>query len=179
MDKHMHNTHHHRRSVRLQGYDYTQNGAYFVTICAYERACVFGQMVDDVMAINAWGQIVQSCWDEIPAHYPMVELDAFVVMPNHMHGVIVIVNDGRGMACHAPTKREFSKPIARSLSTIVGAFKSAVTKYINRLPNPPDHPIWQRNYYEHIIRSEESLNIIRAYVANNPAQWGEDSLYNP
>ena len=206
-------THHHRRSIRLRDYDYTQNGAYFVTICTHEKRCMFGRVVTDEMVINEWGRIVQSCWDETPAHFPMVELDAFVVMPNHVHGVIVIVNDGTGMvsktivndgrgmvsktimddgrgmisktimddgtgmACHAPTKREFSKPIAGSLSTIVGAFKSAVTKHINRLPNPPDHPIWQRNYYEHIIRHEKSLNQIRAYVANNAAQWTQDSLF--
>ncbi len=180
-------THHHRRSIRLKDYDYTQNGAYFVTICTHDKRCTFGQVVDGAMVVNEWGRIVQACWDEIPAHYPMVELDAFVVMPNHVHGVIMIINDaGRGMACHAPAndttchapaKREFSKPIAGSLPTIVGAFKSAVTKYINRLPDAPDHPIWQRNYYEHIIRDEKSLNQIRAYVFNNPAKWVEDSLY--
>lgn len=185
-------TEQHRRSIRLNDYDYTQNGAYFVTVCAHEKRCVFGHVVDGAMVVNAWGRVIQACWDEIPMHFPMVELDAFVVMPNHVHGIIVITDNGgmasntiadngRGMACHAPTngpiKREFSKPIAGSLSTIVGALKSAVTKRINRHPNPPDYPIWQRNYYEHIIRTEELLNTIRAYVANNPAKWAEDKLF--
>lgn len=173
---------HHRRSIRLRGYDYTQNGAYFVTICAHERRPMFGRVVNGAMVVNEWGRVVQACWDEIPAHFRHVELDAFVVMPNHVHGIIVIANDGgrcRGVACHAPTtvKREFSKPIPESLPTIVGAFKSAATKHINRLLNLPDRPIWQRNYYEHIIRNEKSLNQIRAYIANNPGKWAEDSLF--
>ena len=197
------NKQYHRRSIRLQGYDYTQNGAYFVTICAHERRHLFGNVVDGNMRVNDWGVFVRSCWDEIPAHHPYIELDAFVVMPNHMHGVIVIAGDNgvmidttgddrrgmidttgddrRGMIYHAPTdiKREFSKPIAHSLSSIVGTFKAAVTRHIKRQPNAPDHPIWQRNYYEHIIRSEESLNTIRSYVATNPTKWVEDSLHNP
>ncbi|MFQ3648206.1 MAG: transposase [Anaerolineae bacterium] len=174
-------TPHHRRSIRLQGYDYTQHGAYFVTICAHERRCIWGQVAGGAMVLNEWGRVVQSCWDEIPVHYPMVELDVFVTMPNHVHGVIVITRDdesnGGGMIYHAPTKREFSKPIANSLSTIIGTFKAAVTRRIHRLPNAPDHPIWQRNYYEHIIRSEDALNMIRAYVVNNPAKWAEDQLF--
>ena len=186
------NKQYHRRSIRLQGYDYTQNGAYFVTICAHERRHLFGNVVDGNMRVNDWGVFVRSCWDEIPAHHPYIELDAFVVMPNHMHGVIVIAGDNgvmfdasgddrKGMIVHAPTdvKREFSKPIAHSLSSIVGTFKAAVTRHIKRQPNAPDHPIWQRNYYEHIIRSEESLNTIRSYVATNPTKWVEDSLHNP
>jgi len=230
------NKQYHRRSIRLQGYDYTQNGAYFVTICAHERLHLFGKVVDGNMHLNDWGMFVRSCWHEIPSHHPYIELDAFVVMPNHMHGVIVIAGDNgvmidttgddrrgmidttgddrrgmidttgddrrgmidttgddrrgmidttgddrRGMIYHAPTdiKREFSKPIAHSLSSIVGTFKAAVTRHIKRQPNAPDHPIWQRNYYEHIIRSEESLNTIRSYVATNPTKWVEDSLHNP
>lgn len=171
------NTRYHRRSIRLRDYDYTQNGAYFVTTCAHERRCIFGQVVNDAMALNAWGQIVTEEWEQTAILRPTIELDAFVVMPNHVHGILVIVDDGRGMMHHAPTKREFSKPIANSLSTIMGTFKAAVTRHINRLPNPPNHPIWQRNYYEHIIRSEQSLNTIRAYVTGNPAQWAEDSLF--
>ncbi len=183
---------HHRRSIRLQDYDYTQCGAYFVTICTYYHLGLFGDIVDNRMIVNEWGALVESCWGEIPAHYPMAELDTFVVMPNHVHGIIVI-NDGnggkkgRGMIYHAPTntiassnnsleKRNFSQPIANSLSTIIGAFKAAVTRQINRLSDSPDHPVWQRNYYEHIVRSETSLNAIRAYIINNPARWTEDSL---
>jgi REP element-mobilizing transposase RayT len=191
---------HHRRSIRLKDYDYRQNGAYFVTICSHERLCLFGAVADGEMALNEWGGIIQACWNEIPAHYPMVELDGFVVMPNHVHGIVVITGgddvNRRGMIYHAPTNanaptntnaptnanaptntRAFSKPIANSLSSMMGTFKAAVTRHIRRLMDAPDHPIWQRNYYEHIIRNEQALNTVRAYVVNNPAKWAEDSLY--
>jgi putative transposase len=175
---------HNRRSIRLKDYDYRQNGTYFVTICSHERLCLFGSVIDGEMALNDWGRITQTCWSEIPAHYPIVELDVFVVMPNHVHGIIVITGDDdnrRGMNYHAPTNdhtpRAFSKPVANSLSSIVGTFKAAVTRHINRLPDVPDHPIWQRNYHDHIIRNDNTLNTIRTYVDNNPAKWAEDSLY--
>jgi len=168
----------HRRSIRLCDYDYTQSGAYFVTICTYERRCLFGQIIDGNMVSNEWGAIVQEEWEQTAILRPNVELDTFVVMPNHIHGVIVITDDGRGTMHCAPTyRREFSKPVANSLSTIIGTFKAAVTRRINRLPDMPDHPIWQRNYYEHVIRDERSLNRIRAYVVNNPATWAKDSLF--
>jgi REP element-mobilizing transposase RayT len=86
---------HHRRSIRLKDYDYRQNGAYFVTICSHARLCLFGAVVNGEMAVNDWGSIIQACWDEIPAHYPMVELDVFVVMPNHVHGIVVITGGDR------------------------------------------------------------------------------------
>jgi len=210
--------HHHRRSIRLKDYDYTQNGAYFVTICAHERQYVFGDVMHGYMALNEWGRIVQSCWDDIPAHYPMVELDAFVVMPNHIHGVIVIANGDVGAQYIAPLQNPSpqnpspqnpspqnpspqnpfqqnpfqqnpspqnapkrgvtpNNVTPNSLGSIVRTFKAAAARLINRLPNPPDHPIWQRNYHEHIIRNTESLNQIRAYVAINPTRWAEDSLF--
>jgi putative transposase len=182
MDKPM-NTHHQRRSIRLKEYDYTQNGAYFVTICAHERRCIFGDVVGGAMVVNEWGQVVAEEWEQTAILRPNIELDAFVVMPNHVHGIIVIVDDGDsvGAQCIAPLPPKHgvtSNNVApNSLGAIVRGFKSAVTRRINRLPNPPDHLIWQRNYYEHIIRNEESLNQIRAYIANNPAKWAEDSLY--
>jgi REP element-mobilizing transposase RayT len=180
-----------RRSIRLKDYDYTQAGAYFVTICAYQRRCVFGSVENGLMRPNTCGQIVQYEWEQTAVVRPHVELDAFVVMPNHIHGIIVITDhvdiagDGRGMMHHAPTihiadqppQRKFSKPIANSLSSIVGTFKAAVTRRINTLPGAPDHPIWQRNYHEHIIRNQHALDHIRAYVAANPSQWAADSLF--
>jgi REP element-mobilizing transposase RayT len=168
-----------RRSIRLRDYDYSQQGAYFVTVCTYERRCLFGEIVGDTMMLNDWGRAAQACWDEIPAHHPMVGLDSFVVMPNHIHGVIVIYRDERrGMIYHAPTaRREFSKPDARSLGSVIGTYKAAVTRVIRRLSASDACPVWQRNYYEHIIRSEEMLNVVRAYVVTNPAQWAADTLF--
>lgn len=170
---------HHRRSIRLKDYDYTQNGAYFVTICTHERLYLFGDVVDGAMVANAWGEIVTEEWEQTAITRPNVESDAFVVMPNHVHGVIVIT-ESVGAQCIAPLPpKRGATPNnvpANSLGAIVRAFKSAVTRRINRLPDAPGHPIWQRNYYEHILRSEESLNQIRAYVASNPVKWAEDSM---
>jgi putative transposase len=178
-------TMHDRRSIRLKDYDYTQAGAYFVTICTHERRCLFGGITGGAMVINALGKIVQEEWEQTAVLRANVELDAFVIMPNHIHGIIVIVVDGRGMMHHAPTtniadqpaQRKFAKPIANSLSSIVGTFKAAVTRRINISPDAPDYPIWQRNYHEHIIHNQNSLDHIRSYVAANPSGWAADSLY--
>ena len=163
---------HHRHSIRLKGYDYSQAGAYFVTIVTQNRACLFGAVVDGEMRLNETGQIVRRCWLDIPAHFPHAELDEFVVMPNHVHGIIVIV-DGRGTACRAPTE-QFGRPVTGSIPTVIRSFKSAVTKRINEQRGTPGAHVWQRNYYEHIIRNEESLDRIRQYIANNPLRWAFD-----
>lgn len=170
-----------RRSIRLQGYDYGQDGAYFVTICAHQRMCIFGDVIGDSMHLNDWGMMVTTEWERTAILREYVALDAFVVMPNHIHGIMMIQkHTGRGMMHHAPTeplKREFSKPAAHSLPSIIGAFKSAVTRRIRRLPDGAHATIWQRNYYEHVIRNESSLNHLRKYILHNPMRWQTDSLY--
>ena len=186
---------HHRRSIRLPDYDYAANGAYFITICTHIKAYLFGDIVDGVMNMNAWGQIVEEEWQKTGLQRPYIELDAFVVMPNHFHAILIIdhaSNDAtrRGMMHHAPAKtlpsqtnheatsqaRQFSKPLPESLGSIVGTFKAAVTRNINRLRTDIS-PIWQRNYYEHIIRDNERYEFIRAYIETNLQRWAEDSLY--
>jgi len=171
----------HRRSIRLKGYDYTQAGAYFVTICTKDRACLFGDVADGVMRLNQMGHIVRQCWLAIPNHVPHVLLDEFVVMPNHVHGIIVIMPTHDVGATHAsplqnddtPTRPRGPQP--RSVASIVGSFKSAAAKRINEHRGTPGAPIWQRNYYEHIIRDDESLNLIRNYIADNPLRWQIDA----
>jgi putative transposase len=175
---------HHRRSVRLSGYDYSQNGAYFVTVCTNNRKCLFGEIKDGKMYLNDAGKIVCQCWDEIPMHFPHVDRDVFVVMPNHIHGIVVIDGRGkacdggtincRGTACRAPTVERFAQPISGSIPTVMRSFKSAVTKRINELKHTPGEGLWQRNYYEHIIRNESEWNRIRQYIVDNPAQWDMD-----
>jgi len=169
---------HHRRSVRLRGYDYSQAGAYFVTICTPDRACLFGDVADGVMRLNDAGRVVERCWHEIPIHFPHVELDEFVIMPNHVHGVIVIVGagsprpyvaSGAGTITGAETA-----PLRATLGQMVAYFKYQSTKHINIMRGTPGIPVWQRNYYEHIIRDDESLNRIREYIINNPMQWALD-----
>ena len=175
------NPENHRRSIRLKGYDYTRAGAYFVTICTKDRACLFGDVADGVMRLNQMGHIVRQCWLAIPDHFPHVLLDEFVVMPNHVHGILVIMPTHDVGATHAsplqnddtPTRPRGPQP--RSVASIVGSFKSAAAKRINEHRGTPGAPIWQRNYYEHIIRDDESLNLIRNYIADNPLRWQIDA----
>ncbi|GIV89164.1 MAG: hypothetical protein KatS3mg055_1682 [Chloroflexus sp.] len=162
-----------RRSIRLKGYDYFQPGAYFITICTKDRACLFGEVVNGEMRLNALGQIVQDVWHDLPNHVSNVVLDAFVVMPNHVHGITIIRDDtvvgaGSEPAPTTPTKKHHGLP------EIVRQFKTFSARRINEMRGTPGVSVWQRNYYEHIIRDEQSLNRIRAYIANNPLRWALD-----
>ncbi len=180
---------HHRRSIRLKGYDYTQPGAYFITLVTYERAHLFGAVVNGAMRLNAWGEIVREEWFKTAQIRPYVRLydDEFVVMPNHVHGIIWIVGDDdvnvgatRRVAPTIPNVAPAKPcgPAPKSIGAIIGQFKSAVTKRINAWHNTPGAPVWQRNYYEHIIRDERALNAIRHYILENPRRWHLDR-HNP
>ena len=176
-----------RRSIRLPGYDYAQAGAYFVTIVTKDRMCLFGEIVDRKMLPNQFGPIVQSTWNDLPEHYPAVECDSFVVMPNHVHGIIELAHGGadgdsdvgsglkpaRGVAAGPNPLRAGFKP-APTLAEIIRAFKTFSARRTNGMRNTPGVPLWQRNYYEHIIRSDDELMRIREYIANNPPQWEMD-----
>jgi REP element-mobilizing transposase RayT len=172
----------------LKDYDYAQGGAYCVTVCAVERAGLFGEVSDgSVMRLNGWGEIVAACWEAIPAHFPNVELDAFVVMPNHLHGIVVINEDWKtgttlvGAQHAAPlqptpsvSSKTFAKVAPGSLGAVVRSFKSAVSREINLLRGTPGAAVWQRNYYEQIVRDEKMLNALRQYIEANPANWAND-----
>ncbi len=172
---------HHRRPIRLKGYEYTQPGAYFITICAHERAHLFGRVVDGKMVLNEFGEIVREEWFRSADIRAEIELhpDEFVVMPNHIHGIVWIVDNavatGPNVGAHgrAPLHRP-----PQSLPSLIAGFKSAVTARINQMRGTPGAPVWQRNYYEHIIRTERALNAIRQYICDNPLRWHLDS-YNP
>ena len=174
-----------RRSTRVPGYDYTSPGAYFVTVVAYQREMLFGEIENEEMRLNARGKIVSECWYEIPSHFPHVDLGAFVVMPKHVHGIIVITDEVcRGTIYRAPTNRaptntteQFGKSVAGSLPTIVRTFKAAVTRRIGRELN--ETGIWQRNYYEHIIRDERDWQRIHDYILANPVNWNDDEENQP
>ena len=167
---------HHRKSIRLQGYDYSQAGAYYVTIVTYHRDCLFGEIVKEEMILNDFGKIADKCWREIPDHFPFVELGAHVIMPNHAHGIIVIRDiDGRGAAMLRPYDDNATHKInvtPGSLGAIVRSFKSAVSYRIHKEHNATG--IWQRNYYEHIIRDEKDLQNKTDYIEANPMLWDED-----
>jgi putative transposase len=168
-----------RQSIRLKGFDYSQAGAYYITVCAWDRECLLGQMEDGQMEMNEAGRIVQSVWIGLPEFYDGIELDAFVVMPNHVHGVIAI-HPPVGAIHESPLPPRKPAPLRIAdrrrmlLSKILGRFKMVSAKQINVLRRTPGRPVWQRNYYEHIIRDDESLHRIRQYIADNPAQWHFD-----
>jgi putative transposase len=172
---------HHRRSIRLKGYDYTQAGAYFITICTQDRRRLFGEVVNGRMRLNDAGEIVRDEWFRTAALRPYVRLDddEFVAMPNHIHGIVRIVGDVE-VRHHAEERRrravgeQFGKPVPGSVSTIIRAFKSATTRGINALRDTPGGVVWQRNYYEHVIRDEDALHRIQRYIIANPARWTFD-----
>jgi len=164
----------HRRSLRLPGYDYSHGTAYFVTICTADRAPIFGQIVDGTMRFSDAGKMITEEWLKTARIRTYVELDQFIVMPNHFHGILLVDREEEGTARRAPTVQRFGCPVSSSLPTIIGAFKSAVTNRINALKGTTGNTIWQRNYYEHVIRNEKSLNRIREYILNNPQTWESD-----
>ncbi len=253
---------HHRRSIRLKGYDYAHPGAYFITICTHDRACLFGEIADGEMILNEAGRIVEKCWREIPMHFPHVALDEFVVMPNHVHGILFIIAVvgaknisplplpseslspagaqnivPPSMPCElsspvgaknispppfpseslspvgaqniVPPRSPFpslspagaqnivppsmpcelSSPVgaknisplpspqrpgtSMTIGSIIRGFKIGVTQWMRQ--QTPIRDVWQRNYYEHIIRDETALNRIRRYIVENPARWAEDT----
>ena len=171
---------HHRRSMRLAGWDYSAAGAYFVTVCSEDRAHLFGEIVDGKMRVNAVGAVVAETWLWLPSQYPYVTLDEWCLMPNHLHGVLILAGkggsrtvtgdaagDGTALAVHARRK-----PLGR----LIGAFKTVSTKHINQLRDTPARMVWQRNFWERVVRDDAEMDRIREYIGDNPARWGLDEL---
>jgi len=169
---------HQRRAVRLRGYNYSHAGAYFVTICTKNRECLFGRIVDEEMRLTMGGRIADKCWRNIPSHYPHVILDEFVIMPNHVHGVIFTGDEDVGvqnlepLQMDGPRENKFQQIIPKSIGATVRGFKIGVTKWCRQ--NTDIHTVWQRNYFDRIIRDKDKLNRIREYIIYNPAKWAED-----
>jgi REP element-mobilizing transposase RayT len=174
----------HRRSIRLRGYDYASAGAYFVTICTYDRECLFGAVDGGAVRLNDYGLVARKEWLRSGARRPEIELGAFVVMPNHVHGIVIITDDVVGAQRVAP---QLGVPAQRpllyrppgSLGSFVAGLKMAVTKRLNVLRGTPGAPAWQRNYYERIIRNDDEAASARAYIRDNPVRWPEDDYYRP
>ena len=170
---------HSRRSVRLPGYDYARPGAYFITICAARRRFLFGEIdgEDRSLRPSPIGELVIECWESIPTHFPGVTLDEFVLMPNHLHGILLIASSGESeidTSQRKATPEAFGKPVRRSIPTIVRSFKSAVSRRGAEERHGSVQPVWQRNYYESIIRTDHDLDDVRKYISDNPAKWSED-----
>ena len=183
---------HKRQSIRLQGY------LYFITICCYERECLFGNIINSQITLNNFGELIKEEWLKSAEIRKEIELDEFVIMPNHFHGIVIInqeinrdfiknnveaSDNNVGANGRSPLRQEIQssppkismKP--KSLSSLIAGFKSATTKKINMIRNTPQNPVWQRNYYDHIIRNDESLTRIREYLQNNPLSWENDQLH--
>jgi REP element-mobilizing transposase RayT len=163
---------HHRRSIRLKGYDYSQAGAYFVTIVTWQRECLFGEIEQGKMVLNEIGEIVREEWERTAVVRHNVELGEYVVMPNHVHGILVFVDDAVGATRRVAPTSQTLQP--RSLGAIMAQFKSIATKRINGLQNVSGRLVWQRNYYEHIIRNEHDMDRIARYIESNPLRWVDD-----
>jgi len=172
-----------RQSIRLQEFDYAQSGAYFVTVVCHKRMNLFGEISDGELNLNRAGEIVEKTWLEIPKHFPNVNIDIFIIMPNHIHGIIHIIEDVPLGATHesplpelhhieSPHKSTTLKP--RTLGAIVGLFKSTASKRIHRAGLIDNQKIWQRNYFEHIIRDEDDYQQIADYIETNPLNWQYD-----
>jgi REP element-mobilizing transposase RayT len=204
---------HHRRSIRLKGYDYTSPGAYFVTICVQDRECVLGEVMDGEMRLNTYGCTVDEFWRQVSVHFTNVSVDAHVTMPNHIHAVITIHDTCRGavpvpdeVSAPIPTNGEtlhqggetlhqggetlhqggetpplpppLRSTIARpTLGQIVAYYKYQTTKIVNQMLDASGTRFWQRNYWEHIIRSQTAYRRIYRYIQDNPARWKEDQLH--
>ena len=165
-----------RKSIRLKDYDYSQSGAYFVTICTKNRECLFGEVVGEIAELSWVGNIAHKVWCKIPEHFNNVELYEFVVMPNHLHGIIFVANNVGATLVVAQNNRAGTSP-APTLGKIIGSFKSlCIHECIKNQLNVSK--LWQRNYYEHIIRNDKELNRIREYIYYNPLKWDLD-IENP
>ena len=167
-----------RNSMRYAGYDYTQPGAYFVTICAYRGRSIFGTVVDQAMRLNPLGMIAQDAWPDLAKQHAHIRVDCSVVMPNHAHALLWIVETAvRDGVSVAGQPRRYGQPIAGSVSTLVNAYKMTVTKRAISAGLIPGPPLWQRNFWDRIVRDERELANIRQYIAANPARWIEDQLH--
>jgi putative transposase len=168
-----------KNSLRLPGWDYTSQGGYFITIVTHDRLPLLGQIQNDEIKLNEWGEIINRGWLWLEDQYPYVILDDYVIMPNHFHGILWInvdeMNIRKGGSRTALTTGTTIKTIGR----LVGAFKTVTTKQINLLCESPSQPVWQRSYHDHIIRNDEDLSRIRNYINSNPEKWPQDKfLFN-
>jgi len=163
-----------RKQLRLKNYNYSQNGMYFVTICTYRKECFFGKVINDEMKLNSAGKIARKYLKDIPQYYNGVSIDEFIIMPNHIHLIVELVDAVVTEQCSVTTKNNKNYGL---LSKIIKSYKNAITKEINKKFGKNNFK-WQRSYYDHVIRKEESLQKIKEYIMINPREWKRDELYN-
>jgi REP element-mobilizing transposase RayT len=178
-------------SARLKNWDYRTNAAYFLTICTKNMTHYFGKIINGKMELSPIGELAHQFWAEIPQHFPFVKLDAFIIMPNHVHGIIIIDNDdcdsddcdalqtlqcNASSANHPPKNAQMQKisPKSGSISTIIRSYKSVTTKHARKINIDFE---WQTRFYDHIIKNDQSFHNIHRYICNNPQKWAEDKFH--
>ncbi|MEK6737432.1 MAG: transposase, partial [Planctomycetota bacterium] len=181
---------HHRKSIRLKEYDYSKPNAYFITICTYNKECIFGAITNGEMHLNEYGKIVDNEWLKTPTIRQYVLLDKYIIMPNHFHGIIIIVDNVNICRDTAPVSscatvevaesrnppfEQFGRPTSHSIPTIIRSFKAATTKQIREVQKKHHQTVWQPRFYEHIIRNPHELDQTREYIIYNPLKWALDS----
>ena len=167
----------HRRSIRIPGGDYSRPGAYFVTICAAYRRNIFGAVQEGRVILSPLGEIVRSSWVQIPEHFPAAMVNEYVIMPNHLHGIVVLGVGARYIVPSDPrarTREQFQKPTRDTIPTIVRTFKAAVTRSARGKLGIRDQMIWQSNYFERALRDGREVSLAIRYIAENPARWSWD-----
>ena len=161
---------HNRKSIRLKEYDYSQPVEYFITICTHDKKCVFGEVIEEQIRLSLIGEIVKNYWEKLPKHFPKVKLDEYVIMPNHIHGIIIIT-EGRDLINQIPTKSNFPlmKNPKMTLGKIIRHYKAHSAKYIHDSGYVDFQ--WQPLFYDRIVRNDKELDNIRDYIINNPLKW--------
>ena len=182
---------HNRKSIRLKEYDYSNPNWYYLTICTYDKRNILGKIINGKMNLNNCGKIVEEEWLKTKEIRQNIDLDYYIIMPNHLHGIIIIERRGElhssqmnsqeknndGRIQYAPTNNKLKSP-SQTVGAIVRGFKSSVTKRIREFNQKEDEKVWQRNYYEHIIRNEKDFYRIRNYIQNNPLKWELDEYFS-
>lgn len=186
---------HNRHSIRLYGHDYAYPGYYYVTMCTHDRVRTLGHVENERVLLSTWGRIAHNNWLEIPDHFPSVKLDYFVIMPNHVHGIVIIQNSEDTNSelksyandnipnCDPAVGAQHAAPLTGSmdqdsLGIMIRSYKSSVTRQVNLSRHTPGAQFWQRNYYERIVRNVKELAHIREYIHLNPMKWSEDQYYS-
>ncbi len=161
-----------RKNIRLKGFDYSGDGYYFVTVCTHNKENVFGEIVDGEMKLNSFGAFAQNELNKLPYHFCYTELDKYIIMPNHIHAIIIIV--GNGLDHSENNKTERSRPFP-TIPKILGLYKSGVSRSIHLIN--PDIKVWQKSYHDHVIRNMQDYQRIWEYINTNPLKWEEDCYY--
>lgn len=162
----------HRQSHRLRYYNYSREGIYFVTICTRDRQCLFGEISEVTMKLSEMGKIAEKCWNDIPKHFPHMVLDDYIVMPNHIHGIIIINQSLKKGECYSPLQL---RGTSKTIGSAIRGFKIGVTQWARK--NTTLNDVWQRNYYEHVVRNDLSFYQIKEYILHNPEKWSQDKLH--